>query len=263
MKKMMWVRIGCVMAAVLSASIAGASDLEIASSGFGKGVPSKGAPATVVHQGKVTRIVDGDTIRFVPEGAGVTPGELKIRMVNIDAPESHFPTDAGPVVGQQPWGQFATDALKALITDPENAELEDFGLDKYGRTLGRLYIKGQDINLAMVRSGMAFPYPICADADCTPDFFQRHHVDAYVAACEDAQDHGRGVHNPRKPLTEAPYLFRLRMNNKPASKFVGDLKTRRLYAPDQYNQVPICSRVFFLKEEEANAVGYYKSRVLR
>ncbi len=263
MKKLMWAKAVILVATVLSASIVGASEFETASPRFVRGIPNQQYPQSILHRGSVTRIVDGDTVRFVPGAAGVVPGELKIRMVNIDAPETHFPTDAGPVVGQQPWGNFATDALRSLITDPANAELEDFGLDKYGRTLGRLYIKGQDINLAMVRSGMAYPYPICADADCTPDFFQRHHVDAYSAACEEAVAYGRGVHNPRKPLTEPPYLFRLRMNDKPASKFVGDIKTRRLYAPDQYNQVPLCSRVFFLKEREANAVGYYRIRGLR
>lgn len=219
------------------------------------GAPVKGGNSYVVHRGTVKRIPDGDTLHFTlfrTQGSEV----LKARLVGIDAPEYHFPTEAGPVVGQGHWGADATEYLKTLLPVGTRATLNDFGKDKYGRTLGRLTYKGRDINLELVEGGYAVPYFYCIGEDCTTDFFERNSVPRYVEGCESAQKRGLGIFNKEAPLKEMPYDFRRRMNNRQASSWVGNFRTRELFRPEDQYKVPVCDRVFFTSESDARRIGF-------
>ena len=90
--------------------------------------------------GKVIRVIDGDT--FIFQTATQT---LRVRMYGIDAPEL-----------TQDYGQQAKKFM-AMYTG-FSGELQTFGKDKYGRTIGKLIINGQDINLKMVTYGQAWCY---------------------------------------------------------------------------------------------------------
>ena len=100
-----------------------------------------GGLAEPIEDFQVVRIVDGDTVHASLEGI-----LYKIRLVEIDAPES-----------DQPFGEAAKTYLGELLSGRVfSAELA--GRDRYGRYLGRLYQNGLDINQEMVDEGLAWVY---------------------------------------------------------------------------------------------------------
>jgi endonuclease YncB( thermonuclease family) len=102
------------------------------------------------HSGqfKCTRVTDGDTITVVTDGQKVT-----IRLVGIDAPEkSRKKHDPG-----QPFSQASTKFLASLVLN-KHVDIVSYGTDRYGRTLGVVYAEGKNVNLEMVRAGLAEVY---------------------------------------------------------------------------------------------------------
>jgi micrococcal nuclease len=99
-------------------------------------------------QFKCTRVVDGDTIHVVDNG-----NQLTIRLVGIDAPEtSHKKREPG-----QPFSQKSTKYLVSLVLN-KMVEMKSYGQDRYGRTLGAVYVNGMNVNLEMVKAGLAEVY---------------------------------------------------------------------------------------------------------
>lgn len=92
--------------------------------------------------GHVVGVHDGDTITVLT----ADKRSLRTRLVEIDAPES-----------DQPYGMRAKQALSGLIFDKQ-VVIEVSGIDRYGRTLGRVFRDGMDINAEMVRLGYAWVY---------------------------------------------------------------------------------------------------------
>lgn len=91
--------------------------------------------------GKVVGVSDGDTITVLRDRE-----QVKVRMVEIDAPEKG-----------QAFGNRSKQALSQLVHDRQ-VEIREQGTDRYGRTLGRVYLSGLDVNTEMVRRGMAWVY---------------------------------------------------------------------------------------------------------
>ena len=87
------------------------------------------------------RVVDGDTIRAEAEGK-----EIKIRLVEIDAPEMN-----------QPFGAQSKNFLNRLLYE-KDVTLIAQGEDRYGRTLGAIYANGESANALMIKSGFAWVY---------------------------------------------------------------------------------------------------------
>jgi endonuclease YncB( thermonuclease family) len=99
-------------------------------------------------QYKVTRVHDGDTIT-VRAGSS----ELTLRLVGIDAPEtSKKKREPG-----QPSSQQATKHLAGLVLN-KVVEIKEYGHDRYGRTLAVVFLEGKNINLEMVKAGLAEVY---------------------------------------------------------------------------------------------------------
>ena len=90
---------------------------------------------------KVVKISDGDTIMILQDKQ-----QIKVRLFGIDAPEL-----------KQPYGKKSKQFLANLIAG-EVVEVEENGKDRYKRTLGIIYYKGQDINAQMVLNGYAWAY---------------------------------------------------------------------------------------------------------
>ncbi len=219
----------------------------------------------------VEKIVDGDTIwvqpmdavfweitPMFPEGSPKT--RIKIRMMGIDAPESHLPTENYGVVGQQPWGDISTQNLKSLIKEGYSVRLLSFGTDKYGRTLAYVFHRNKDVNFYMIGVGQAVPYIICSNPYCDKNFFKRHNVEEYLIECSNAEKAKKGIFNPKNPLIEMPFEFRMRMMEKDPDKYVGDFFTKELYEPEDYNEVELCSRVFFYSYNDALKLGFKWAR---
>jgi len=91
--------------------------------------------------GRVVSITDGDSITVLSNGA-----QVKIRLVGVDAPER-----------KQPFGTRAREHLASLVHE-KDVTIETSGQDRYGRTLGVVYVGGKNVNAAMVESGMAWHY---------------------------------------------------------------------------------------------------------
>jgi endonuclease YncB( thermonuclease family) len=98
-------------------------------------------PAFDIH-GRVVGVLDGDSI-LVLDSAG---HETTVRLFGIDAPEKG-----------QPHADRARSALTArLRKQTVGVVVQDE--DRYGRSVGTVYLKGDNINLAMVERGHAWWY---------------------------------------------------------------------------------------------------------
>jgi len=103
-----------------------------------------------VHAGQflVTKVYDGDTIRA--EGHDV---HIVVRLVGIDAPEvSRKTADSG-----QPFGRDAKRVLSEMVLN-KPVDIRGYGTDRYNRILGVVQLGGKNINLEMVRMGLAEVY---------------------------------------------------------------------------------------------------------
>ena len=87
------------------------------------------------------RVVDGDTIRAEAKGK-----EIKIRLVEIDAPEMN-----------QPFGAQSKSFLNRLLYK-KDVTLIAQGEDRYGRVLGNLFSNELNVNMLMVKFGFAWVY---------------------------------------------------------------------------------------------------------
>lgn len=92
--------------------------------------------------GKVIAIADGDTLTVL----SADQQQIKIRLAEIDTPESG-----------QPYGSRARQALAALAFGKQ-ARIVETDRDRYGRTVGRVYVGGMDVNAELVRQGAAWVY---------------------------------------------------------------------------------------------------------
>ena len=130
-------------------------------------------------RGKVVAITDGDTIKVLDD---LDKGVLKIRLNKIDAPEKN-----------QAFGQKSKQYLSNLVFGKQ-VIIRFKEIDRYGRILGLIYIDGVEVNLQMVKAGMAWHY---AYYDKTP---------AYIEAEKKARDSKVGLWIDPEPIS--PYEFR-------------------------------------------------------
>jgi endonuclease YncB( thermonuclease family) len=92
--------------------------------------------------GRVVGVSDGDTVTVLD----ASNKQTRVRLAQIDAPEK-----------SQDFGQASKQALSDLVFNkPVTVEVET--IDKYGRTVGKVLVGGQDANLAQVKAGMAWVY---------------------------------------------------------------------------------------------------------
>lgn len=139
------------------------------------------------YAGKVSHVLDGDTLWVVPEGGGPA---RKIRIDGIDAPEI---CQAG--------GPASRDALVRLVMR-HRVEVMVRRQDDYGRALARIRIDGQDVGALMVREGQAWSYRWRRDAG------------PYAAEEAKARQASRGLFATGGP--EMPRDFRRRHGPCPA-----------------------------------------------
>jgi micrococcal nuclease len=97
---------------------------------------------------KVTRVIDGDSVIAV--GHDIT---IEVRLVGIDAPvRSHQKNEPG-----QPYSKQATKYLAGLVLN-KTVDIKGYGQDRYNRVLGVIHLDGKNINLEMVKAGLAEVY---------------------------------------------------------------------------------------------------------
>jgi micrococcal nuclease len=135
-------------------------------------------PASAATTWLVVSVHDGDTLRAIdPQKI-----ERKVRLVGIDAPE----------IGQA-FGTKSRDGLTAMVKG-KSVEVYADSEDRYGRTLARLVVEGQDVNRQMVLDGLAW-------------HFTRYSDDQRLAAAErEARAARRGLW--RDPAPVPPWEWR-------------------------------------------------------
>ena len=93
------------------------------------------------YTGKVIGITDGDTLTVLKDNK-----QYKIRLAEIDTPEK-----------DQPYGNKAKQALSDLVFG-KLVRIEVETTDRYGRTVGKVYLGNMYVNAALVRNGHAWVY---------------------------------------------------------------------------------------------------------
>lgn len=137
-------------------------------------------------EGKVVAITDGDTLTVL-----VDKDQVKVRLDGIDAPER-----------RQAFGTQAREKL-AELTFGKSVTVEGNKKDRYGRTIGRVLVGGQDASLAMLEAGLAWHY-------------KAYSKDATLSRAEaDARNALKGLWADPEPI--APWEFRKRPAAKKAA----------------------------------------------
>lgn len=133
-------------------------------------------------QGKVIRVLDGDTIEVLQEQQPV-----RVRLLNIDAPEK-----------KQPFGRWSTNQLKALLAG-QSVTVSYTQTDRYGRILGQVITaNGTEANRQQVQKGAAWVY-------------YRYNTDNSLPALQrEAQTQKRGLWADNQPVP--PWEWRHKKN---------------------------------------------------
>ena len=150
-----------------------------------QGLPSgtrDGIPFTAV------KIYDGDSLKV--SGAGLT---LMVRLVGIDAPET-----GGKKHSPQPFSHKAKEAFFRMIAHTPFT-LKSYGTGGYNRVLAEVFVGGQNINLELLRQGLAEVYQGKMQAGLDKK--------AYLGAQEQAKKRRRGIWSLGNNY-ESPRLWR-------------------------------------------------------
>lgn len=111
------------------------------------------SPRTLRQRGRITKVVDGDTVDVRLTGS---PRTIRVRMIGIDTPEVHGRVECGGAKASR-WlrKRLPIGTKVRLVSDSSQART-----DGYGRALR--YVErlkdGKDMNRAQVRAGNAEVY---------------------------------------------------------------------------------------------------------
>lgn len=132
-------------------------------------------------QGKVIRVLDGDTIEVLQDNKPV-----RVRLSNIDAPEK-----------KQAYGSWSTNQLKGLVAG-KTVTVTYTQTDSYGRVLGLVETQYINVNRSQVISGAAWVY-------------ERYNTDKVLPALQrEAQAQKRGLWADSHPVS--PWEWRHKQN---------------------------------------------------
>ena len=123
---------------------------------------------SIAGQYKVVKIYDGNTIKVSGQGK-----EIPIRLVGIDSPEKG-----------QPYFDASRELLRNAILH-KRIDIISHGVDPYKRLLAEAFLGGENINIEILRAGLAEVYrgELPADLDLRP----------YLRAEKDAREAMRGI----------------------------------------------------------------------
>jgi micrococcal nuclease len=149
---------------------AGSSDLTDLFGGGNRG-------ATASGEGRVVKVVDGDTIHVYVGGR-----REKVRYIGVDTPETKHPTK-----GVQCYGRAAAAFNERLVGGKRVRLVRDVEQrDRYGRLLAYVYRvrDGLFVNAELARLGYAQPLSIAPDV---------RYAARFTALAREAREAGRGL----------------------------------------------------------------------
>ncbi|MDX2032044.1 MAG: thermonuclease family protein [Blastocatellia bacterium] len=205
-------------------------------------------------RGRVIAIADGDTLTVLDE----RQQSREIRLNGIDAPES-----------RQEFGAAAKRALSELAAG-RDALVFWSKIDKYDRIVGTVLVGSTNVNLELVRTGMAWYYRQYADE--VPEIERAQ----YEAAEREARTDKRGLWQQLSPAP--PWAFRhpeqaeslpppaLRSpappEPPPAGRIIGNRNSGIYHLPHcpSYALVAERNRQYFANEADAARAGFRRAR---
>jgi micrococcal nuclease len=142
--------------------------------------------------GKVTRVIDGDTIDVL-----LASGRIRVRLHGVDAPER-----------DQPGGAAATSWLTEMLSN-QAVLLEPVSQDQYDRMVAVVHLRDRNINRELVAAGHAWAYRQ----------YMRRSDGELCSAEEQARQKGAGLW--AEPA-HAPWEFRATSGKGPFSDYRKD-----------------------------------------
>jgi endonuclease YncB( thermonuclease family) len=114
-------------------------------------------PEGVVHDLKIIRVIDGDTVEFeAPFLIDPLPKKLSIRVWGVDTPEKSFRAKCEKEAAM---GAEATKFTKDLLANAKTTQISIYEWDKYGgRVLGDVIIDGNSLTKMLIDKGYAREY---------------------------------------------------------------------------------------------------------
>ncbi|GAA2552128.1 micrococcal nuclease [Neomicrococcus aestuarii] len=166
-------------ASAASASGESASQAAIAAQQGQREAASNDGDQSYEDTGTVIRVIDGDTVDATVNGA-----ETRIRLLNIDTPETKHPNEPIQCLGPE-----ATEYLESRLApgDEIGLEYDVERLDRYGRTLAGVYESGTLVNADIAAMGLG----VAVLFEPNRRFYQE-----VLEAQKKAEDQGAGLFNP-------------------------------------------------------------------
>jgi endonuclease YncB( thermonuclease family) len=198
-----------------------------------------GQRATSTLIGKTVGVTDGDTISVLD----AEKRQHKVRLEGIDAPES-----------AQPFGTQAKKALSEKVFGKE-ITVKETGKDKYGRTLGHVYVSKQHVNRELIEEGFAWHYK---EYNRDPNF---------AAAENEARAAKRGLwrdgvptppwdyrHAPKMAANAKPKVTRTSASDQTTpTVYITD--TGKKYHRDRYNSLSRSKHAVSLADAHSRGLG--------
>lgn len=138
-----------------------------------------------IYRGKCVGVHDGDTITVL-----VGDRQMKVRLEGIDAPE----------LGQD-FSQRSKEFLANLVFG-QDVTIKEYKIDRYGRSVSRIYIGYRDVSSDMISSGLAW-------------HFKKYSSDSNLAQLEDSA-RGRRIGLWSMPFPKAPWIYRADPDDMPS-----------------------------------------------
>ncbi|MEX0339481.1 MAG: thermonuclease family protein [Arenibacterium sp.] len=201
------------------------------------------ATGSVADPSGVIRVIDGDTWDV---------GQTRVRLFGIDAMERDQECQR-PDKSAWACGVWTTEMTRARYGG-RHATCRAIALDRYGRTVARCYIEGQDVGRAMVQDGLALAY-------------RKYSMD-YDLDEKRARVAGIGIHQGQ---VEAPAEYRARRVAEPEPSgcvIKGNISSEgeRIYhlpGQENYSRTRISlakGERWFCSEREAQLAGWRRAR---
>ncbi len=141
-------------------------------------------------EGRVTRIIDGDSI-LVTDSKSV---EYEVQLEGIDAPEI-----------KQDFGKESTEGLSKMLKD-KTVRIHWKSKDNFERPLAQVYVGDRHINMEMIQTGMAW-------------HFKRYNKDEELAKAETAAKHAmKGLWAKESPVAPWDYRKENKAPDKPLKR---------------------------------------------
>ena len=118
---------------------------------------AKAPPKGVVHDFKIIRVIDGDTVEFeAPFLVDPLPKKLSIRVYGVDTPEKSFRAKCPK---EADLGAKASEFTKNLVANAKTTQVAIYEWDKFGgRVLGDVIIDGNSLTKMLIENGYAREY---------------------------------------------------------------------------------------------------------